>query len=153
MQNDIDMQQFHDWFIKRVSKTICMAKSTWLKERQQNTYFPGLSSKPSLFVKIKLKWPISRGSHFKIHVFLEYRRNRGTTQNFHGIHFFKDRVLINPNHKRTKIILTHFFFIFYHEKIYETWMTKCKYEYQTKAYQKYDLKRYFCSFRFFPFFL
>ena len=48
--------------------------------------------------RINLKRPLSRGSRFKIYFHLECRRNRGSCQNFHGIPFFKDHVLINPGH-------------------------------------------------------
>ena len=47
--------------------------------------------------KINLKKPLSKGSHFKIYFRLECRGNRGSRQNFHGIPFSKDRLLINPN--------------------------------------------------------
>ena len=63
-----------------------------------NTYASGLFSKPSLFTKIKLRWPLSRGSHFNIYFCLECQGNWGSLQKFHGIPFFKDRVLINPGH-------------------------------------------------------
>ena len=48
--------------------------------------------------KINLKKPLSRGNHFKIYFHLERRGNRGLRQNFHGVSFSKDRVLINPDH-------------------------------------------------------
>ena len=57
----------------------------WLR----NMYAPRLFSKSSLFTKIKLKWSLSRGSHFKIYFHLECRENRGSCQNFHGIFFPK----------------------------------------------------------------
>ena len=69
-----------------------------IKPQARNTYALGLFGKPSLFTKIKLKWPLFRGSHFKIYFYLECRGNRGSCQNFHRIPFSKDRVLINPNH-------------------------------------------------------
>ena len=47
--------------------------------------------------KINLKTSLSRGSHFKIYLRLEYRGNRGSRQNFHGILFSKDRILINSD--------------------------------------------------------
>ena len=47
--------------------------------------------------RINLKRPISRGGRFKIYFRLENRKNRGSRQNFHGIPFSKDRVLINRN--------------------------------------------------------
>ena len=69
-----------------------------IRLRAKNTYVPGLFSKPSLFTKIKLKRPLSRGSHFKIYFRLECRKNRGSHQNFHGVFFSKDLVLINSDH-------------------------------------------------------
>ena len=48
--------------------------------------------------KINLKRPLSRGSRFKIYFHLECRENRGSRQNFHRIPFFKDHLLINPDH-------------------------------------------------------
>ena len=50
--------------------------------------------------KIKLKWPLSRGNHFKIYFRLEYRGNRGSRQNFHRILFSRDCVLINLSHDK-----------------------------------------------------
>ena len=47
--------------------------------------------------KINLKKPLSRGSRFKIYFRLECQGNRGSRQNFHEIHFPKDRLLINLN--------------------------------------------------------
>ena len=68
------------------------------KPQVKNTYVTNLFSKPPLFTKIKLKWPLSRGSHFNIYFRLERRENRGSRQNFHEILFFKDRVSIDPDH-------------------------------------------------------
>ena len=68
-------------------------------------YVPGLFDKLSLFTKNKE--PLSRGSRFKIYFRLECRRNQGSRQNFHGIPFFKDRVLINPDHYVTLQIHHH----------------------------------------------
>ena len=48
--------------------------------------------------KITLKKSLSRDSCFNIYFRLECRGNRGSRQNFHGIPFPKDSVLINPNH-------------------------------------------------------
>ena len=72
----------------------------------KNTYVPKLFSKPSYLQKINLKRPLSRGSRFKIYFRLECRGNRGSRQNFHGIPFFKDRVLINPDHFVTRHLTT-----------------------------------------------
>ena len=49
--------------------------------------------------KVNLKKPLSRGSRIKIYFRLECRENRGLRQNFHGIFFSKDRVLIKPDHR------------------------------------------------------
>ena len=68
------------------------------KLRVKNTDASGLFSKPSLFTQIRLKWPLSRGSHFKTYSRLECRENRGSHQNFHENLFSKDRVLIILNH-------------------------------------------------------
>ena len=65
------------------------------KLKIENTYVPGLFSKPSHLTKITLKKPLSRGIRFKIYFRLKRRGNRGSRLNFHGISFFKDRVLIN----------------------------------------------------------
>ena len=65
---------------------------------QENTYVSRLFDKPSLFTKINLKRPLSRGSRFKIYFHLECQGNRGSRQNFHEILFLKDRILINPDH-------------------------------------------------------
>ena len=53
----------------------------------KNMYVPGLFDKPSLFTKITLKKPLSRGSRFKIYFRSERRGNRGSRLNFHGIPF------------------------------------------------------------------
>ena len=41
---------------------------------------------------------LSSGSQFKIHFSLEFRGNRGSSQNFHGAPFPRDRKIIIPNH-------------------------------------------------------
>ena len=48
--------------------------------------------------KINLKKSLSRDSRFKIYFRLECRKNQGSRQNFHGIPFSKDRILIKPDH-------------------------------------------------------
>ena len=48
------------------------------------------------FVKMILKRPLSRGSHFKIHFSLGFRENRGSSQNFHEIPFSGDHKIIIP---------------------------------------------------------
>ena len=79
------------------TRTRCMAIPIKPKELRQNW-----KSKIRMFwdylvhrlylQKINLKWPLSRGSHFKIYFRLECRENRGSRQNFHRILFSKDRV-------------------------------------------------------------
>ena len=81
---------------KNIHDNTNMTKETTTKLKIKNTYVPGLFGKPSLFTKIKLEWPLSRGSHFKIYFRLECRGNRGSRQNFYGIPFSKDHILINP---------------------------------------------------------
>ena len=61
-------------------------------------YVSELFDKPSYLTKITLKKPLSRGSRFKIYFRLEHRGNRGSRLNFHEIPFFKDNVLIKPDH-------------------------------------------------------
>ena len=72
----------------------------------KNTYVLGLFDKLSLFTKNKLKETLSRGSCFKVYFRLESRGNRGLRQNFHGIPFSKDRLLIKPNHFVTYHLMT-----------------------------------------------
>ena len=73
-------------------------KKNYDRIKIKNTYVPGLFDKPSHLTKIILKKPLSRGSRFKIYFCLERRENRRSRLNFHGIPFFKDRVLIKPKH-------------------------------------------------------
>ena len=85
-----------------------MTKENMTKLKIKNTYVPRLFGKPSLFTKIKLKWPLSKGNHFKIYFRLECRRNRGSRQDFHGVFFFEDRILINPDHFVTyRLMITY----------------------------------------------
>ena len=63
--------------------------------KNQKYVHPGIISKPSFFTKVKLKWPLSRGSHFTVHFCLEFRRNRESSQYFHGVSFSKDCKIIN----------------------------------------------------------
>ena len=53
-----------------------MTKETTTKLKIKNTYVPGLFNKSSLFTKIKLKRPLSRGSHFNIYFRLEWGEDR-----------------------------------------------------------------------------
>ena len=64
----------------------------------KNTYVPGLLVNRFYLQRINLKRPLSRGSRFKIYFRLKCRGNRGSRQNFHGVPFSKDRILINPDH-------------------------------------------------------
>ena len=73
-------------------------KNNTIKLRVKNTYALGLFGRPSLFTNIKLKHPLSRGSHFNIYFRLKCQGNRGLRQNFYEIPFSKDRVLINLDH-------------------------------------------------------
>ena len=75
-----------------------ITKKFMIKLEIKNTYVPRLFHKPSSFVKIKLKYPLSRGSHFKIYFCLEYQRNRGSSQDFHGVSFSGDCKIITPGH-------------------------------------------------------
>ena len=74
------------------------------------TYVPGLLVNRLYLQKINLKTPLSRGSRFRIYFRLERRENQRLRQNFHGISFFKDRILINPDHYVTyHLIITCLF--------------------------------------------
>ena len=48
--------------------------------------------------KIKLKWPLSRDSHFNIYFHLECWRNWASRQDFHRVSFSKNRILIKSDH-------------------------------------------------------
>ena len=58
----------------------------------------GIISKPSHFQKVKLKLPLSRDSHFKVHFGLKFRENRGSSQNFHRASFPGDCKIITLSH-------------------------------------------------------
>ena len=97
------------WYISK--RIICMANTNMTKEtttklKIKHTYVSGLFDKLSLFTKINLKKPLSRGSRFKIYFHLKGRGNRGSHQNFHGIHFSKDRILIKSDHFITYHLMT-----------------------------------------------
>ena len=64
-----------------------------------NKRISGLFSRRSLFIKVNLKWPLSRGILFKIHFYLEWQGNRGSSLSFHAFPLSKDRKLINPNYE------------------------------------------------------
>ena len=64
-----------------------------------NKCISGLFSRRSFFIKVNLKWSLSRGSPFKIHLYLEWQGNRGSSPSFHAFPFSKDRKLINPNYE------------------------------------------------------
>ena len=64
-----------------------------------NKRISNLFSRRSLFIKVNLKWPLSRGSPFKIHFYLEWRGNWGSNLSFHAFRLSKDRELINPNYE------------------------------------------------------
>ena len=98
-------QSFHiTLFFKRLSINISKHEAfdrnkmhgntdmTWnntIKLWLRNTYAPRFFRKSSFFTKIKLKWSLSRGSHFNIYFCLECRGNRGSRQNFHEFFFSK----------------------------------------------------------------
>ena len=99
-----------------LTRTKCMAMQTWLEMKRQN-YESQIHMLRDYLVnhlylhKIKLKGPLSRDSHFKIYIRSKFRGNRGSRQNFHGIPFSKDRVLINPSHQTyNNNNPTHFFY-------------------------------------------
>ena len=84
----------HDTFNKRqMHGNADMIKTIYQNYDQK---VPGYINKPSLFTKIKLKWPLLGGSHFNIYFHSERRKNRGSNQDFHEISLFKDDSLINP---------------------------------------------------------
>ena len=62
-------------------------------------------SRLSHFSKVKLKWPLSRDSHFKIHFGLEFRENQGLSQNFHRVLFLGDCKIITPSHTICSIFI------------------------------------------------
>ena len=64
----------------------------------KKTYALRLFDKLSYLTKITLKKPLSRGSRFKIYFRLKHWGNHGSRHNFLGIPFFKDNVLIKPDH-------------------------------------------------------
>ena len=64
-----------------------------------NKRISGLFSRRSLFIKVNLKWPLSRGSPFKIHFYFEWQENRGSSPSFHAFPLSKDCKLINPNYE------------------------------------------------------
>ena len=95
--------------------------------------------------RVNLKRPLSRGSHFKIYFRLENRRNRGLRQNFHGISFSKDRVLIISGRYVTHKFIT----ITYLSKIMKFNLSmdvKRKREYQLiRTKVQYETMVYTCS--------
>ena len=64
-----------------------------------NKRISSLFSRQSLFIKVNLKWPLSRNSPFKIHFYLEWQGNRGSIPSFHAFPLSKDHKLINPNYE------------------------------------------------------
>ena len=71
----------------------------------KNCTYIEIMSKLSPSRKENLKQPLSRGSHFKIHFGLEFRENRGSSQNFHGVPFSEDRKIITSSHTIYSIFL------------------------------------------------
>ena len=62
-------------------------------------HISGLFGQQSSSVKMGLKWPLSRGSQFKLHFYLGWRGNRGSRQSFHVTSFLKGCWLIIPNYR------------------------------------------------------
>ena len=87
---------------KPYTKPTCMIMLKWLHKmrylQSQNHVHPGIISKPFPFTKVKLKWSLSKGSHFKVHFCLEFRRNRGSSQNFNRVLFLGDCKIIISCH-------------------------------------------------------
>ena len=75
-----------------------MATIILLYLQSQNYVHPEIISKPSPFMKVKLKWPLSRGSRFKVHFCLEFQGNRGSSQDFHEVPFLGDCKIIILSH-------------------------------------------------------
>ena len=75
-------------------RTKCMAipigpKRLWHNRQSKVRMFRDYLINYLYLQKINLKRPLSRGNHFKIYFRLECRKNRGSRQNFHEIHFSK----------------------------------------------------------------
>ena len=102
-------------------KTTCMAMQMEPGELRQNwrihMFWDYLINRLYL-QKINLKRPISRDSRFKIYLFLECRRNRGSRQNFHEIIFSKDRILIKPDHIVTYHLLWSYAYLIKTNNLY-----------------------------------
>ena len=101
---------------KSYTKLKCMIIPKWLYKIQylqnQKYVHPGIINKLSPFTKVKLKWPLSRGNHFKIHFCLKFRKNRGSNQNFHGVPFSGDCKIITSGHTIISyLLLTHAIYI------------------------------------------
>ena len=109
------------------------------KLKIESMYVPRLFGKRLYLQKVKLKWPLSRGSHFDIYFRLECWENRGSRQNFHEILFSKDCILINPDHFVTYHLMITCLsnenkqFTLKHGR--KKWLRKL-----INSYQKYDLE-------------
>ena len=79
-------------------------KGLWQNEKSKVRMFRDYLVNRLYLQKINLKKPLSKGRHLNIYFRLECRENWGSRQNFHGISFSKDRVLINPGHWVLKIL-------------------------------------------------
>ena len=78
--------------------------------------------------KVNLKKFLSRGSRFKIYFCLECRGNRGSSQNFHEIPFYKDRTLISSDHSVTYYSTISCLFKKKQTICIKTQRQKCRYE-------------------------
>ena len=75
-----------------------MTRNKMTSLRVEKYVWHEIISKLFLFVKVKFKVTLSRGSHFKVHFSLKLRENRGSSQNLHGVPFSRDREIITPSH-------------------------------------------------------
>ena len=82
-----------------VSSHVVQDKVTCIMTMMRHFHdIPELFGKRPFFVRNDLKWPLSGGSHFIIRSYSEWRENRRSSQDFHGIPFFKDCRTIIPVH-------------------------------------------------------
>ena len=77
----------------------------------------GIINRLSHFSKVKLKWPLSRDSHFKIHFGLEFRENQGLSQNFHRVLFLGDCKIITPSHTIYSIFIINAYYTYLKHEI------------------------------------
>ena len=121
-----------------------MIISKWLYKIQylqsQDFLHPEIISKPCPFTKVKLKWPLSRGSHFKVHFCLEFRENRGSSKNFREVPFSRDCKIIKPDSHDYSISITNTYYTYLNMESNPCMdVKKCKHEYgliHTKVWNK-----------------